>query len=162
MTDLKLTIAALAACLLGCPIAEAKPSEARQALRILCPGHVDLAPHFDRAAGRYGLDAELLVSVAFVESSCDPKAVGPKGSVGLMQIMPGGSAAHGTPVNRLELPAVNVRLGARHIAKWWGICQDLAGALGVFSGRKTCKLGRESEYAKKVLELFEKAKGAKS
>jgi hypothetical protein len=80
----------------------------------------------------------------------------------LLQLLPEGSAARGTPVDRLELPATNLRLGARHIAKWLSVCGDLAGALGIFSGRKTCPAGRASPYARRVLELFEQAKGAKS
>ena len=164
MTDTKTTLAALVVMLLCCLecAAYAKPSEARQALRILCPSHVDLAPAFDRAAGRYGLDVVLLIAVAAAESRCDVHARGKRGEIGLLQLLPEGSAARGTPVDRLEMPATNLRLGARHIAKWWSVCGDLAGALGIFSGRKTCKAGRASPYARRVLELFEQAKGAKS
>jgi soluble lytic murein transglycosylase-like protein len=142
--------------------AEAAPSEARQALRVLCPRAVGLAPLFDHAANRHHLPASLLVSVAYVESSCNPRAVGPKGSVGLMQIMPGGSAAHGTPPAMLLLPAVSLRLASRHLARWLRVCHDMPAALGIYAGHRTCEAGRASGYAQRVLELVEQAKGAKS
>lgn len=42
-----------------------------------------------RAAARHGVDAELLRCVLLVESAFDPRAVSPKGAMGLAQLMPG-------------------------------------------------------------------------
>jgi hypothetical protein len=148
-------------CCLECA-AYAKPSEARQALRILCPAHLDLAPHFDRAAGRYGLPVEMLVAVARQESRCDPMARGKLGERGVGQLKPGTIAALGVPVDHLNRPGTNIRLMARHLARCLLLCGDWAAALGVYSGRRTCPAGRASPYARRVLELFEQAKGAKS
>lgn len=66
----------------------------------------------EAAARKYGLPPELLHSVAAVESGYDPKAVSPKGAVGVMQLMP-------ATAERLEAdpadPAQNVDAGARHL-----------------------------------------------
>jgi hypothetical protein len=148
-------------CCLECR-AEAAPTEARQALRVLCPRAVGLAPLFEREAVRHGVPVTVLIAVARVESTCRPNAVGPKGSVGLMQIMPGGSAAHGTPPAMLLIPAVSLRLAGRHLARWLRVCHDMPAALGIYAGHRTCEAGRASGYAQRVLELVEQAKGAKS
>jgi hypothetical protein len=150
---------------IGCGLecsADAKPSEARQALRVLCPSHVDLAPAFDRAAGRYRLEPALLVAVARQESHCSPTARGKLGERGVGQIKPGTIAAGHVPVDHLDRPATNISLMARHLARCLLLCGDLASGLGVYSGRRTCKAGRASGYARRVLELFEQAKGSKS
>jgi len=42
----------------------------------------------DRLAARYGVDLKLAHAVVKVESNYEPKAVSPKGAMGLMQIMP--------------------------------------------------------------------------
>lgn len=141
---------------------EARILDVRQSLRLLCPGHLDLAAHFERAARRYGLPAELLVSVARQESRCDSTARGARGERGIMQLLPGTRAAGRVPVDRLDRPAVNVRLGAAHLARCLLLCGDLAGALGVYSGRRTCPAGRASPYAGRVLRLFEEAGGLRS
>lgn len=133
-------------------------TEARQALRVLCPRRLDLAPHFDRAAEKYKVDVALLVAVVRAESTCRSRAVGPKGSVGLMQILPGGSAAKGTPTGKLLLVSVSLRLGSRHLAHWLSRCGDYAGAIGVYGGHRDCEVGRASGYARRVLGLWQKAK----
>jgi soluble lytic murein transglycosylase-like protein len=43
---------------------------------------------FQKAEAKYGVDAELLASVAKHESSFNPRAVSPAGAQGLMQLMP--------------------------------------------------------------------------
>lgn len=68
----------------------------------------------EAAARKYGLPPELLHSVAVVESGYDPKAVSPKGAIGVMQLMPATAA-------RLEADpadaAQNVDAGARHLRR---------------------------------------------
>jgi hypothetical protein len=44
---------------------------------------------FAEAATRHGVELELLLAVARVESHFDPFAVSPKGALGMMQLMPG-------------------------------------------------------------------------
>lgn len=44
---------------------------------------------FEKAADRYGIDAELLMAVAWTESGFQPDAESEAGAIGLMQLMPG-------------------------------------------------------------------------
>ncbi len=72
----------------------------------------DLAALIDEAADRYGVPAEILHSVAAVESGYDPQAVSPKGAVGVMQLMPSTASELGAdPAD----PAENIDAGARYL-----------------------------------------------
>lgn len=91
--------------------------------------YFDVSPSFKAvrhllrdAADTHGLEFELLQALIATESGFDPRAVSPKGAVGLMQIMPAtaerfgvrGDARH--PVERqLTDPALNIRTGARYL-----------------------------------------------
>ncbi len=135
-------------------------SVAVRALKVLCPARLRLAPIFGRAAHRYHVPADLLVSVSRVESNCDPHAVGQQGELGLMQVKPGPVAAGGVSEDRIRLPRVNVSLGAAHLERRFRLCGDWAGALGVYKGWKKCRFGRESDYAERVLGFLDVVRGA--
>lgn len=66
-------------------------------------------------AAKYGLDWRLVAAVIQAESGFNPRAISPKGAVGLMQVMPGTAALYG--FKRIELydPAKNVEAGVRHL-----------------------------------------------
>jgi soluble lytic murein transglycosylase-like protein len=66
----------------------------------------------DRAADKYGLPRLLVRSVMAAESGFQPKAVSPKGAIGLMQLMP--RTARDLGVNPLD-PAQNVDAGTRYL-----------------------------------------------
>jgi len=66
----------------------------------------------DAAADRYGLPRTLVRSVMKAESAFQPKAVSPKGAIGLMQLMPSMAQSLGVDPND---PAQNVDAGARHL-----------------------------------------------
>lgn len=66
----------------------------------------------ERAAQRNGLPAELLHSVASVESAYRADAVSPKGAIGIMQLMPGTAAMLNADPRD---PEQNVEAGARHL-----------------------------------------------
>lgn len=80
--------------------------------------------HHIRAAARaHGIDYELLKAVVATESGFDPRAVSPKGAVGLMQLMPETARRFGvrpagaqTIEQRLADPRTNLQAGARYLA----------------------------------------------
>lgn len=75
------------------------------------------------ASAAYGVEYELLKAVIATESGFNPRAVSPRGAVGLMQLMPDtamrfGVAAQATQSleQRLTDPRTNVHAGARYLA----------------------------------------------
>jgi soluble lytic murein transglycosylase-like protein len=70
---------------------------------------LDLA---DQAADKYGLPRWLVRSVMKNESGFSPRAISPKGAIGLMQLMPGTAQTLGA--NPAD-PAQNADAGARYL-----------------------------------------------
>lgn len=75
------------------------------------------------ASQAYGVDLDLLKAVVATESAFNPKAVSPKGAVGLMQVMPTTATRYGVLAGRgatvsakLKDPDLNIHTGARHLA----------------------------------------------
>ncbi|MGB7761178.1 MAG: lytic transglycosylase domain-containing protein [Bryobacteraceae bacterium] len=66
----------------------------------------------DAAADKYGLPRQLIRSVMAAESGFDPRALSPKGAVGLMQLMP--LTARDLGVDPAD-PAQNVDAGTRYL-----------------------------------------------
>jgi soluble lytic murein transglycosylase-like protein len=91
------------------------------------------------AAQAHQLDAALLHAVIEVESGYNPKAVSPKGAVGLMQLMPATARRYG--VNNPFDVVQNLRGGAH-------LLRDL---LDTFSGNKTLALAAYNAGAGAVL-----------
>ena len=71
-----------------------------------------LQPVLDEAAKTTGVDEELLKAVITVESNYNPRAVSPRGAVGLMQLTPVTADRYGTPEER-QTPASRRMLDAR-------------------------------------------------
>lgn len=79
-------------------------------------------PLVNDVARQLGLDPNLMVALIAAESAFDPRAVSPKGAIGLMQLMPGTAQRYGVrPVpgaslrDRLMQPEINVRAGAQFL-----------------------------------------------
>ena len=95
-----------------------------------------------RAAYEYGVSARVLAAVIYVESSCNPRAVSGKDSIGLMQVNPRVWGHR----DQLSDPAFNVDLGTKILASYirrYGVIEGLHHYNGL--GNPT------NEYADKVL-----------
>jgi soluble lytic murein transglycosylase-like protein len=66
----------------------------------------------DAAADKYGLPRRLVRSVIAAESDFEPRAVSPKGAIGLMQLVPATAEALGADPRD---PAQNVDAGTRYL-----------------------------------------------
>lgn len=156
---LALTIAGLVLCLTSeCGPAHAQ--DAASSIAVLCPGRGSLAPLFQAAAERNHVRPVVLVAMARVESSCDPRAVNRRTqSYGLLQIKLDGSAnAESLSAAALLEPEASIDLGARHLRKLVNLCGTLAGGLSVYHGNRRCSQHSGDGYVAKVLGLVTWAK----
>jgi soluble lytic murein transglycosylase-like protein len=91
-----------------------KLSEVEQrAARRQVLGGLPFADQIQHAADAGGIEAELLHAVVQAESAYNPRAVSPKGALGLAQMMPGTARAYG--VSDALKPADNLRASALHL-----------------------------------------------
>lgn len=72
-------------------------------------------------ARKRGLDPRLLKAIMAAESEFNPRALSPKGAVGLMQILPSTAESMGVPRALIKDPLQNIRAGATYIAHLYGI-----------------------------------------
>lgn len=128
---------------------------------VAVPAGGDLRQLAAAAAHRHGLDPDLVMAVAAVESGFRPEAVSPKGALGLMQLMPGTAASLG--VGNAFDPAQNLDGGARYLGQLLTLYGgDLARALAAYNAGEGAvhRHGgvppfRETRaYVKKVLERY--------
>lgn len=70
---------------------------------------------FERAADKYGIDADLLKAIGKVESNFNADAVSPAGAMGVMQLMPGTAKSLG--VSNPYDAAQNIMGGAKYISQ---------------------------------------------
>lgn len=88
-------------------------------------GRISPYDHLFRSAAREsGFDWRLLAALSFQESRFDPDAVSWAGAYGLMQLLP---RTAGVSAEKLNSPALNVRLGAQHLRKLYDRYQKVAG-----------------------------------
>jgi transglycosylase-like protein with SLT domain len=69
--------------------------------------------HIKAAAARYRVPEALILAIISVESASNPRAVSPKGAMGLMQLMPETAAIVG--VHDRDNPPENIEGGVRHL-----------------------------------------------
>ena len=77
--------------------------------------HASYDPLIRRHANSQGVRADLVRAVIQVESAFNPRAVSPKGAMGLMQLMPATAKEYGVadPFN----PAENIRAGVSYLRR---------------------------------------------
>lgn len=86
------------------------------------PGFRLVRHHVSEASVLHNIDVELLHALIATESGFDPRAVSPKGAIGLMQVMPDTAARFGvnpdartTIQTRLTEPQTNIQAGTRYL-----------------------------------------------
>ncbi|MFW6086068.1 MAG: transglycosylase SLT domain-containing protein [Myxococcota bacterium] len=121
-----------------------------------------LADLITEVAHEYDLDPFLVGAVAVKESGLNPMAVGPRGSVGILQLNPRGVGAglrftrqpdYRRQCARLRVAACQepiVERGTEHLAGWLERCGDLVPAL---AGYNSGECRQPSGYARRVLRI---------
>jgi soluble lytic murein transglycosylase-like protein len=89
------------------------------------------AAQIEQAASAGGIEPELLHAVVHAESAYDPKAVSPKGALGLAQLLPATAQAYG--VSDALKPADNLRASARHLRNLMNDFGDMALVLSAYN-----------------------------
>ena len=111
------------------------PNASKPAVKADSPKPADPKQLIEAAAARNGIPKKLVQSVAKAESGLDPKAVSPKGAIGVMQLMPGVARSLGADPND---PEQNIEAGTRLLRelllKYNG---DVAKALAAYNAGPT-------------------------
>ncbi len=120
-----------------------------------------LAMAIESTATRYGVDHRLVDAVVQVESGGNPRAVSPKGALGLMQLMPARAQALG--IREPFDPRANLDGGVRHLRELLRRYDgNLTLVLAAYNaGEEAVRLHRgvppfreTEEYVRKVLSLY--------
>lgn len=137
----------------------------------ISPSYKQVKHHLREASREHGIDFELLQALIATESGFDPRAVSPKGAVGLMQIMPATAERYGVtgtlkqPVEqRLTDPRTNVRAGSRYLRDLIRMFPgDLELALAAYNagegavqraGNRIPNYRETQNYVKTVMQLY--------
>ncbi|WP_022855960.1 lytic transglycosylase domain-containing protein [Thermodesulfobacterium thermophilum] len=115
---------------------------------------------FEKVAQAFSLDPALLKAIAKVESSFNPRAVSPKGAMGIMQLMP--QTARLVGVEDPYHPLENLKGGAKYLRMLIDEFQDLSLALAAYNaGPEKVKIYRgippypeTQSYVKNVLYYY--------
>ena len=120
---------------------------------------------FNEIARTYNLDPKLLHAIAKVESNYNPRAVSPKGALGVMQLIP--STARLVGVSDPFDPRENIHGGARYLRYLLDRFGDLTLALAAYNaGPKAVEAyggippyAETQRYVRSVLSLYQRLKG---
>ena len=134
-------------------------------------GYRQAQPLLRDASRSQGVDYELLKALIVAESGFDPKAVSPKGAIGLMQVMPATAERWGVRGDaklsiekKLADPQLNVRTGTRYLRHLMGLFPDrLDLALAAYNagegavqraGNRIPPYRETQNYVKTVMHLY--------
>ncbi len=124
-------------------------------------------PHITASARQFNLDAELMTAIIQIESHFNPRAVSPKGCIGLMQLHPDTATRFG--VSDAFDPAQNIQGGARYLRFLTDHFQgDLPLILAAYNAGENAVIKHKGippyretqQYVRKVTDLYESFKPA--
>jgi len=116
-------------------------------------------PHIVQQSSHHNIDPSIVVSMMFVESSFQTKAVSPKGACGLMQLIPKWNSVkikgkkHTYTCKELFHPRRNIKLGVRALKRWLdmpGIKGDMGRALCAYNAGNRCRFPKRIPDASKT------------
>lgn len=120
----------------------------------------------EQAAARHHVDANLVRAIIKVESNFNPRAISPKGAMGLMQLMP--ETARRLSVNHPFDPQENVDAGVRHLRNLLdNYGGDLKLSLAAYNAGETAvarsngvpNIAETRNYVKQITGSYEGATG---
>jgi len=113
-----------------------------------------------KAAVKYGLPSDLIHSIIKTESNYNPRAVSPKGAVGLMQLMPSTARQYG--VTNLYDPEDNVLGGTKYLKDLASLYQrNLDLVLAAYNaGQEAVKKYQGIPPYQETIEYIEKVKSS--
>ncbi|AKJ27820.1 lytic transglycosylase domain-containing protein [Caldimonas brevitalea] len=130
-----------------------------------------LSSLIEGTARAYGHEAALLKAIIHVESAFNPRAVSPKGAIGLMQVMPATALRMGVqqPQRALFEPEANLQAGARYLRLLMNMFPERAElAIAAYNAGEGAVLRYKREippypetqaYVRKVLALYREYRG---
>ena len=96
-------------------------------------GEYPFGREFNALSARYGLPLPLVLGISRGESFFDPRAVSPKGAIGIMQVMPETAATYGIKKYELFEPKRNIEAGVRYLSDLLSRYKDPYLALGAYN-----------------------------
>jgi soluble lytic murein transglycosylase-like protein len=128
------------------------------------PGAAGFAALIEQVSRAHGVDGALLHAVVFVESRYNPKAVSPRGAMGLMQLMPSTARRYGV-VDAFD-PLQNLDAGTRYLRDLLRLFDnDLELALAAYNageqavlrhGKRIPPYGETRRYVPQVLQFYQR------
>ncbi|MBD3415181.1 MAG: transglycosylase SLT domain-containing protein [Candidatus Aminicenantes bacterium] len=114
----------------------------------------------NKTAVKYGLPADLIHSIIRAESNYNPRAVSPKGAVGLMQLMPDTARQYG--VTNIFDPLENIEGGTKYLKDLSSLYQqNLDLVLAAYNaGQEAVKKYRGIPPYRETLEYIERVKSS--
>lgn len=121
------------------------------------------SPLIQKVAQKYRLDPNLLHAVIRAESAYNPKAVSPKGAVGLMQLMPETAKRYGAGDRRD--PAQNIEAGSRYLRDLIDTFGEIKLAVAAYNagenavrkyGNKIPPFRETRHYVSRVLNFYQR------
>ncbi|WP_198344799.1 lytic transglycosylase domain-containing protein [Neisseria chenwenguii] len=121
------------------------------------------APSIERIAVQEGVEPELLKALIAYESSYNHRAVSRVQATGLTQVMPGTARGMGVHPDKLYIPTVSIRAGARYLRQMFRDFGRLDLALAAYNagpgrvrkaGRKVPNIKETQNYVRNVSALY--------